>query len=181
MCTDSSSATSSKTKNQKKRARKKIKKVEEGGASAGGEKEELGVSEVGSVGSAEERVVVCDPIADLKAKLEEAKANKVSYAPYFCHSMVLYGPILVVASVFFCHQDHVGAQKLREELWKIRDKATDSGYIVDLHNCVLILHLFCTSSRYTVQAPASSVAPQDEPQMVWPVQVTTQGKGKTNN
>ena len=68
------------SKNQKKRARKKVKKVKEGGSGGGEEREEVeggGREEDGERG-VEVRVVVSDPVAALKMKLEEAKADKVT-------------------------------------------------------------------------------------------------------
>ena len=49
----------------------------------------MGVGEVGSERGAEERVVVvCDPVMELKEKLEEAKAKKVTFTcfgmPFHC-------------------------------------------------------------------------------------------------
>lgn len=60
------------SKNQKKRARKRVKRATEGGGTDEGERS----GEAVRVREVEERVVI-DPAAELKVKLEEAKANKV--------------------------------------------------------------------------------------------------------
>lgn len=75
-CKDSvSSVTAALSKNQKKRARKRAKKATEGGGTTDdNEGERSGEAE--RVREIEERIVI-DPAAELKMKLEEAKANKV--------------------------------------------------------------------------------------------------------
>ena len=65
------------SKNQKKRARKKLKKAEEvTGESACGAGRETGE---GVRVCAEEKPAVRDPVAELKLKLSEAKANQVTH------------------------------------------------------------------------------------------------------
>ena len=67
------------SKNQKKRARKKQKKAveaDEGGPSSCADVT-CAVSEGGGVKREEEKVVVKDPVEELKKKLSEAKASQV--------------------------------------------------------------------------------------------------------
>lgn len=75
-CKDSvGSGTTSLSKNQKKRARKRVKKA----ATDTGNNEDVGGDEIDKERRVEERLLaVNDPAIELKVKLEEAKANKVS-------------------------------------------------------------------------------------------------------
>lgn len=73
---DSGGMASSMSKNQKKRARKKLKKAEE--ESRGESSCDLGREPVEGVRECvKEETVVRDPVAELRLKISEAKANKV--------------------------------------------------------------------------------------------------------
>ena len=61
-------------------------------------------------------IVPFDPVADLKLKIEQAKAEKVGRpSNYWCVSLVC-----LVSSIPLI-QDHDLAQKLRQELWVLQD------------------------------------------------------------
>ena len=85
---------SSLSKNQKKRARKKAKKESsaedrEGAKEAVVESERPGEKEKVSRGEAKaDEEVVKDPVAEIKRRIEEAKANKVWSRPYIATSLM---------------------------------------------------------------------------------------------
>ena len=113
------------SKNQKKRARKKLKKAEEvTGESACGAGRETGE---GVRVCAEEKPAVRDPVAELKLKLSEAKANQVTHTRVCTckHTCSLCLSLSLSHTHTHTHthtQDHEAAQQLREELWTVRDE-----------------------------------------------------------